>query len=120
MSGSPKDHSFLASHPSEPHPTDQSFLDLQKSRNLNIASYFLETSASMHENTWHQKGGPITQTIDHFFLNPNHRRSVEHTRKSLISCIEQGVKYTGRNVTKKHGRPYLLSYFLKSTCLRIR
>ena len=35
---------------------------------------------------------------------------MEHTRKTLISCIEQGVKYTGRNVTKKHGRPYLLSY----------
>ena len=29
--------------------------------------------------------------------------------KTLISCIDQGVKYTGRNVTKKDGRPYLLS-----------
>ena len=25
-------------------------------------------------------------------------------------CIEQGVKYTGINVTKNHGRPYLVSY----------
>ena len=34
---------------------------------------------------------------------------MEHTWKTLISCIEKGVKYTGKNVTKKHGRPYLLS-----------
>ena len=34
---------------------------------------------------------------------------MEHTWKTLISCIEQGVKYTRKNVTKKHGRPYLLS-----------
>ena len=27
-------------------------------------------------------------------------RSVEHTRKTLIVCIEQGVKYTGINVKK--------------------
>ena len=33
---------------------------------------------------------------------------MEHTPKTLISCIEQGVKYTGRNVTKEHGRPYLI------------
>ena len=105
MSGPPKDHSLLASHPAEPHPTDQSSLDLQKSLNLNIASYFINTLASPHANTWHHRGGPITQTIDHFCLNPNHQRSVEHTWKTLISCIEQGVKYTGRNVTKNHGRP---------------
>ena len=34
---------------------------------------------------------------------------MEHTWKTLISCIERGGKYTGRNVTKNHGRPYLLS-----------
>ena len=34
---------------------------------------------------------------------------MEHTWKTFISCIEQGVKYTGINVTKNHGRPYLLS-----------
>ena len=34
---------------------------------------------------------------------------MEHTWKTVISCIEQGIKYTGRNVTKNHGRPYLLS-----------
>ena len=27
----------------------------------------------------------------------------------MISCIEKGVKYTGENVTKKHGIPYLHS-----------
>ena len=34
---------------------------------------------------------------------------MEHTRKTLISFIEQGVKYTGENETKNNGRPYLLS-----------
>ena len=108
----PKDHKLLASHPAEPHPTDRSSLfslEKYKSLNNNIAYKFIETLASPHENNWHHRGGPITQAIDNFSLNPNHRRSVEHTWKTLISCIEQGVKYTGKNVTKKHGRPYLLS-----------
>ena len=109
LSGPPKDHSVLASNPAEPHPTDQSSLDLKKSLNLNIASYFINTLESPHANTWHHRGRTITQTIDHFCLNPNHQQYVEHTRKTLISCIEQGVKYTGRNVTKNHGRSYLLS-----------
>ena len=34
---------------------------------------------------------------------------MEHTRKTVIRCIEQGIKYTGRNVPKKHGRTYFLS-----------
>ena len=38
----------------------------------------------------------------------NHRRSMEHTCQTLISCIDQGVKYTVINVKKKNGRPYLL------------
>ena len=29
----PKDHKLLASHPAEPHPTDQSFLLYMKNRN---------------------------------------------------------------------------------------
>ena len=33
---------------------------------------------------------------------------MEHTWKTLIICIEKGVKYTEKNGTKKHGRPYLL------------
>ena len=33
---------------------------------------------------------------------------MEHTWKTLISCIEQGAKYIGENVTKNHGRPFLL------------
>ena len=45
MSGSPKYNSFLVSHPVEPHPTDQSSLDLHKSLKLNIASYFINTLA---------------------------------------------------------------------------
>ena len=110
MSGPPKDHSLLASHPAEPHPTDQSSLELQKSPNLNISSYFINTLATQHANIWHHRCGPITQTIDHLDLNYNHRRSVEHTQKTYIIYIEQGVNYTGINVTKNHGVPYLLSY----------
>ena len=53
--------------------------------------------------------GQLHRQLITFFINPNHRRSVEHTWKTLISCIEQGVKYTGKNATKKNGRPYLLS-----------
>ena len=28
----------------------------------------------------------------------------------MISYLEKGVKYTGNNETKQHGRPYLISY----------
>ena len=54
LSGPPKDHSLLASHPAEPHPTDQSSLlslEKQKSLNINIASYFIETVAPPHAKT---------------------------------------------------------------------
>ena len=77
--------------------------------NINIASFFLETLASPNEKTWHDRGGPITQTINHFSLNPNHRWYVEKTRKIMISFLEKGVKYTGNNGTKRSGRPYLIS-----------
>ena len=92
-------------------------MDLQKSLNLDIASYFINTLASPHSNTWHHRGAQITQTIDPFGLNPNHWRSVKHTWKTVISCIEQGIQYTGRNLTKKHGRPYLLSSSYKINML---
>ena len=84
-------------------------MEKQKSLNINIAYYFIDTLASQYASTWHRIGGPTTQIIDHFSFNPNRRRSVEHTWKTLIGCIEKGVKYTGKNVTKNHGRPYLLS-----------
>ena len=50
-----------------------------------------------------------TQTINHFPLNPNHRRYVEKTRKTMINYLEKGVKYTVNNGIKKNGRPYLIS-----------
>ena len=50
LSGPPKNHSLLASHPTEPHMTDQRYLDLQKTLNLNIASYVINTLASPHTN----------------------------------------------------------------------
>ena len=68
LSGPPKYHYFLAPHPAEPHSTDQRSLDLQKSLNINIASYFIDTPEYPHANTWHHRGGPTTQIIDHFFL----------------------------------------------------
>ena len=37
----------------------------KKSININIASYFLETLASPHENTWYHRGDPSTQIINH-------------------------------------------------------
>ena len=107
-----KYHQFLAPCPAEPHPTDQRShfsLEKLKSLNINIASYFLETLASPNEKTWNDRGGTITQTINPFSLNTNHRRSVEHTWKTMISSLEKGLKYTGNNVKEKHGRPYLLS-----------
>ena len=48
--------------------------------------------------------------IDHFGINPNYRRFVKNTRKTVISCIEQGITHTGRNVTAKDGRPHLVNY----------
>ena len=42
---------------------------------------------------------------------------MEHTRKTVISCIEHEVKYTGRNLPKKHGRPYLQSSYYEINML---
>ena len=85
-------------------------MDLQKTLKINIASYLVNTLAFPHHNKWNHRGGPITQTIDNFGLNCNHQRYVENTRKTVISCIEQGVKYTGRNGTKQYVRIYLVNY----------
>ena len=96
----------------EPHLTDQRYnlsLENKQKLNINITSFFLDTLASPNEKTRHDTGGPITKTINHFSLNPNHRRSVEKTWKTMISYLEKGVKYTGNNKTKKNGRPYLIS-----------
>ena len=77
LSGPPKDHSLIASHPAKPHRTDQSYLDLNKSLNLNIDSYCINILAPAHANHWHHIGGTITQTINHLVPNPNYRRSRE-------------------------------------------
>ena len=82
--GPPKYHLFLAPCLAETYLTDQRYnfsLENKQKLNINIASFFLETLASPDEKTWHVTGGPITQTINHFSLNPNHRRSVEKTWK---------------------------------------
>ena len=43
FSGPPKYHSLIASHPVEPHPTDQICLELYKSLNLTISSCVLNS-----------------------------------------------------------------------------
>ena len=110
--GPPKDHLTLAPYLAEPHSTDRRYnfsLENKQKLNINIASFFLETLASPNKKTWHNRGGPITKTINHFALNPNHRRSVEKTRKTMIGYLEKGVKYTGNNGTKRKGQSYLIS-----------
>ena len=63
------------------------------------------------------RGGIIAQKIDHFGLNPHYRRSIEKTWKTVISCIEQGINYTVRNVTGKDGIPHLDNYSSKKNML---
>ena len=102
--GPPKYHLSMAPCLAEPHLTDRRYnfsLENKQKLNINIASFFLETLASPNEKTWHDTGGPITKTINHFSLNQNHRRSVEKTWKTMISSLEKGVKYTGKNGTKR-------------------
>ena len=81
LPGPPKDHLLLAPCPVEPHLTDRRYhFSLgKKTININIASFFLETLAFPNEKTWHETGGPIKQTINHFSINHKHRRLVENT-----------------------------------------
>ena len=63
-----KDHLLLAPCLAEPHLTDQRYsfpLENKQKLNINIASFFLETLVSPNEKTWHDTGGPITQTINY-------------------------------------------------------
>ena len=90
--GPPKDHLTLAPCLIEPHSTDQRYnfsLENKQQLNINIASFFLVTLAYPNEKTWHDRGGPITKTINHFALNPNHQQSFEKTWKAMISYLEQ-------------------------------
>ena len=108
--GPPKDHLTLAPCLAEFHSTDQRYkfsLENKQQLKINIASFFLVTLASPNEKTWHDRGGPITKTINHFALNSNHWRSVEKTWKTIISYLEEGVKYTVNNGKKRSGQAYL-------------
>ena len=69
--------------------------------NINIASYFLETLASSNEQTWHDTGDTITQTINNFSLNPNHRRFVEKKWKTMISSLEKEGEVHKKDWNKK-------------------
>ena len=82
--GPPKDHLLLAPCLAEPHPTDRGYkfsLENKQQLNINIASFFLVTLASPNKKTWHDTGCPITKTINNFYLNPNHWRSVKRHGK---------------------------------------
>ena len=85
-------------------------MDLQKVLNLNISAYLVNTLEYPHNSTWNYRGGPTARNIYHFSLNPDYWRSVENIWKIVISCIEQGIKYTGRNGTVKDIRPQLVNY----------
>ena len=88
--GPPKDHLLLAPYLTEPHLTDRRYnfsLENKQKLNINIASFFLETLASPNEKNWHDTGGPITQKINHFSLNPDHWRSIEKTWKTMICYL---------------------------------
>ena len=92
--GPPENHLTLAPCLTEPHSTDKTYnlsLENKQQLNINIASFFLVTLSSPNEKTWHDTNGPITKTINHFALNPHHRRSVEKTWKTVISYLEMGV-----------------------------
>ena len=108
LPGPPKDHILLAPCLTEPHLTDRRYhfsLGNKQKLNINIAYFYLETLAYLNKKNWYETGGPITQTINHFSLNPNHWRSVENTWKTMISSLEKGLKYTVNNGTKRSGRP---------------
>ena len=112
----PRTSKKLAPCLAEPHLTDRRYnfsLENKQKLNINIASFFLETLVPPNEKTWHDTGSPIKKTINHFSINLNHRRSVEKTRKTMISSLEKGVKYTGNNETKRSGQPYLYLILMK-------
>ena len=75
--------------------------------NLNIASYFLNILASPDVSTWLTTGGPITKTIKNHVLTKHHLRTVEIMWLMVNICEDMGVQYTGTNITKHFGRPYL-------------
>ena len=80
--GPPEDHLTMSPCLTEPHSIDKRYnlsLENKQQLNINIASFFLVTLASPNKKTCHDRGGPITKTINHFALIPNHRRYVEKT-----------------------------------------
>ena len=61
--GPPKDHLFLAPCLAEPHLTDPRYnfsLENKQNLNINIASLFLETLASLNEKKWHHRWSNYT------------------------------------------------------------
>ena len=78
--------------------------------NLDIASYFLNISASPDESTWSTTGGPINKTLEHLGLTIHHRKTVERTWHTVNKCKEMKQEYTGNNNLTRHlNPPYLVS-----------
>ena len=78
--------------------------------NLNIASYFLNVSASPDESTCSTKGGPINKTIENLGLTRHHQNTIERTWHMVNKCEEMKQEYTGNNNLTMHFNPsYLVS-----------
>ena len=116
----PKDHLLLAPCLAEPHLTDRRYNFSLEKKTLNTflwekktLTLTLHLSSQKPQHPRMKKSGmrqevQFTQTINHFSLNPNHRRLVENTWKKN-QFYREGVKFTGNIVTKKNVRRYLIS-----------
>ena len=72
--------------------------------NLNTASYFINIVDAMHVSTWYITGGPRTKQIS---LTKHHWRKFAIRWLMVNICEDMGVQYTGKDITKHFGRPYL-------------
>ena len=79
--------------------------------NLNIASYFLNISASPDESTWSTKGGPINKTIEHLRLSRHHQKTIKRIWRMVSKCKQMKTEYTENNYSlSRHFNPsYLVS-----------
>ena len=85
--------------------------------NLNIASYFLNILASPDESTWFTTGGTITKTIKQIDLTKHHQKTVEIPWHMVNRGKEMDLQYTGKNIIKHFGQPYLLKIRMNSKFL---
>ena len=75
--------------------------------NLNTTSYFINILAPPYVSTWFATGGHIKKTIKHIGLTKNHQKTLERMWHTVNRCKEMELQYTGGNITKHFGQPYL-------------